>query len=153
MAFQSGTGLEFPTAASVIEHSKELAQRLRGGARLKDPGFSIIVIGPVRRGASPRAGVPGRTAPRHFRWQDRVTVRSRTSVEETALNRKTRYFDAESFASNAIASCTVVMNWAGKMMVEFFSTEISAMVCRVRSCSATGCWVMISAAWPSFTAA
>ena len=35
-------------------------------------------------------------------------------------------------------------------MVEFFSTEISAMVCRVRSCSATGCWVMMSAASPSF---
>ena len=34
----------------------------------------------------------------------------------------------------------------GKMMVEFFSTEISAMVCRVRSCSATGCCVMMSAA-------
>jgi hypothetical protein len=44
-----------------------------------------------------------------------------------------RYFDAESLAIKAIASCTVVMNWAGKMMVEFFSTEISAMVCRVRS--------------------
>ncbi len=49
------------------------------------------------------------------------------------------YFDAETFESIAIASCTVVMNCAGKMMVEFFSTEISAMVCRVRSCSATGC--------------
>jgi hypothetical protein len=44
-----------------------------------------------------------------------------------------RYFDAESFDSSEIASCTVVMNWAGKMMVEFFSTEISAIVCRVRS--------------------
>jgi len=30
-------------------------------------------------------------------------------------------------------------------MVEFFSTEISAMVCRVRSCNATGCRVMMSA--------
>jgi hypothetical protein len=43
------------------------------------------------------------------------------------------HFGAESFDNSAIASCTVVMNWAGKMMVEFFSTEISAMVCRVRS--------------------
>ncbi len=43
------------------------------------------------------------------------------------------YFDAESLDMRAMASCTVVMNWAGKMMVEFFSTEISAMVCRVRS--------------------
>ena len=37
--------------------------------------------------------------------------------------------------------------------VEFFSTEISAIVCSVRSCSATGCWVMMSAAWPRRTAA
>jgi hypothetical protein len=44
-----------------------------------------------------------------------------------------RYFDAASFDISAIASCTVVMNWAGKIIVEFFSTEISAMVCRVRS--------------------
>jgi len=63
------------------------------------------------------------------------------------------YFGAESFDSIAIASCTVVMNCAGKMMVEFFSIEISAIVCRVRSCSATGCCVMMSAASPSFTAA
>jgi hypothetical protein len=64
-----------------------------------------------------------------------------------------RYRGAVSRVSVAIASCTVVMNCAGKMMVEFFSTEISAMVCNVRSCSATGCWVMMSAAWPSRTAA
>src|SRR6478609_11593224 len=31
------------------------------------------------------------------------------------------YFDAVSLAKSAIASCTVVMNCAGKMMVEFFS--------------------------------
>jgi len=54
------------------------------------------------------------------------------------------YF-VESFARVASASCTVVMNCAGKMMVEFFSTEISAMVCKVRVSSATGCWVMMSA--------
>jgi len=57
-----------------------------------------------------------------------------------------RYRGAVSRESVAIASCTVVMNCAGKMMVEFFSTEISAMVCSVRSCSATGCWAMMSAA-------
>jgi hypothetical protein len=38
------------------------------------------------------------------------------------------YFDAESFANSAIASCTVVMNCAGNMIVEFLSTEISAIV-------------------------
>jgi hypothetical protein len=43
------------------------------------------------------------------------------------------YFDAESFDIRAIASCTVVINCAGKMMVEFLSTEISAIVWRVRS--------------------
>ena len=43
------------------------------------------------------------------------------------------YFDAESLASSATASCTVVMNCAGNMMVEFFSMEISAIVCSVRS--------------------
>ena len=43
------------------------------------------------------------------------------------------YFDPESFDNNETASCTVVMNCAGKMMVEFFSTEISAIVCKVRS--------------------
>ncbi len=43
------------------------------------------------------------------------------------------YFDPASFDISAKASCTVVMNCAGKMMVEFFSIEISAMVWRVRS--------------------
>jgi hypothetical protein len=38
------------------------------------------------------------------------------------------YFDAASLANIATASCTVVMNCAGKMMVEFFSIEISAIV-------------------------
>ncbi len=45
------------------------------------------------------------------------------------------------------------MNWAGKMMVEFFSVAISAMVCKVLSCSATGCLEMRSAASPSLAAA
>ena len=44
-----------------------------------------------------------------------------------------RYLDAESFDKSSIASCTVVINCAGKMMVEFFSTDISAIVWRVRS--------------------
>jgi hypothetical protein len=43
------------------------------------------------------------------------------------------YFDIESFDNRAKASCTVVMNCAEKMMVEFLSTEISAIVCSVRS--------------------
>jgi hypothetical protein len=43
------------------------------------------------------------------------------------------YLDAESFDNSATASCTVVMNCAGKIMVEFFSTDISAIVWRVRS--------------------
>jgi hypothetical protein len=43
------------------------------------------------------------------------------------------YFEAESFDNSPNASCTVVMNCAGKMIVEFLSTEISAIVCRVRS--------------------
>jgi hypothetical protein len=41
--------------------------------------------------------------------------------------------DAESLDNCANASCTVVMNCARKMMVEFLSTKISAIVCRVRS--------------------
>ncbi len=47
--------------------------------------------------------------------------------------RNAGYFDAESFDNSPNASCTDVINCAGKMMVEFFSTEISAIVCRVRS--------------------
>src|SRR6266851_10481770 len=80
-------------------------------------------------------------------------VCGRRSPERVLLHLVQGYFDAESFDSSATASCTVVMNCAGKMMVEFFSIEISAIVCRVRSCSATGCCEMMSAAWPSFTAA
>jgi len=57
----------------------------------------------------------------------------RASIRATNQALERDHFDAESFDSSAIASCTVVMNWAGKMMVEFFSTEISAMVCSVRS--------------------
>jgi hypothetical protein len=43
------------------------------------------------------------------------------------------YLEAESSFNMAIASCTVVINCAGKMMVEFFSVAISAIVCSVRS--------------------
>ena len=50
-----------------------------------------------------------------------------------SLDHALNYFDAESFDISAMASCTVVMNCAGKMIVEFFSTEISAIVWRVRS--------------------
>src|SRR5450759_4590024 len=37
-------GLEFPTAAGAIEHSKELARRLRNAPRLKDPDLLIAVV-------------------------------------------------------------------------------------------------------------
>jgi hypothetical protein len=43
------------------------------------------------------------------------------------------YLEAESLFSMAIASRTVVINCAGKMIVEFFSVAISAIVCSVRS--------------------
>ena len=52
-----------------------------------------------------------------------------------------------------IASLTVVINCAGKIIVEFFSTLIYAIVCKVRSCKATGCKAIKSAASPSLTAA
>jgi hypothetical protein len=37
-------GIEFPTAADAIEHSKELAQRFRHEHQLYDPALSIIVV-------------------------------------------------------------------------------------------------------------
>jgi hypothetical protein len=60
-------------------------------------------------------------------------VSGRCSPERALLHLANSYFDTESFDSSATASCTVVMNCAGKMMVEFFSIEISAIVCSVRS--------------------
>ena len=58
----------------------------------------------------------------------------RVAADETSPKKERPvYFDAVSLVSIAIASCTVDMNWAGKMIVEFFSTEISAIVCNVRS--------------------
>ncbi len=46
MAFQPGTekGIEFATTAAAIEHSKDVARRLRNEPRLKDPELSIVVI-------------------------------------------------------------------------------------------------------------
>ena len=46
-------------------------------------------------------------------------------------DRLNNYLEAE--FNIAVASCTVVINCAGKMMVEFFSVAISAIVCSVRS--------------------
>lgn len=43
------------------------------------------------------------------------------------------YLEAESLFNMAMASCTVVINCAGKIIVEFFSVAISAIVCSVRS--------------------
>jgi hypothetical protein len=37
-------GIEFPTAGAAIEHSKQLAQRLRNDIRLQDPALAIVVI-------------------------------------------------------------------------------------------------------------
>ena len=37
-------GVECATADGAIEHSKELARRLRNEPRLRDPGLSIVVI-------------------------------------------------------------------------------------------------------------
>ena len=48
-------------------------------------------------------------------------------------DRRKNYLEAESLFNMAIASCTVVINCAGKIMVEFFSVAISAIVCSVRS--------------------
>jgi hypothetical protein len=38
------TGLEFATTGGAIEHSKELAKRLRHDPRIEDRSFSIVVI-------------------------------------------------------------------------------------------------------------
>jgi hypothetical protein len=37
-------GLEFSTAGGAIEHSKELARRLRRDPRIKDRALSIVVV-------------------------------------------------------------------------------------------------------------
>jgi hypothetical protein len=37
-------GIEFSTASGAIEHSKELARRLRNEPRLSDPALAIVVI-------------------------------------------------------------------------------------------------------------
>ena len=37
-------GIEFSTAGGAIEHSKQLAQRLRNDSRIKDPTLAIVVI-------------------------------------------------------------------------------------------------------------
>jgi hypothetical protein len=67
----------------------------------------------------------------HPFWPNEPKLQKRNNAERR--RRTERHFDVESAFSMASASCTVVMNWAGKMMVEFFSVEISAMVWSVRS--------------------
>jgi hypothetical protein len=37
-------GIEFATAGGAIEHSKQLAQRLRNDSRIKDPALAIVVV-------------------------------------------------------------------------------------------------------------
>ncbi len=38
------TGLEFATTGAAIEHSQELARRLRHDPRIRDRSFSVVVI-------------------------------------------------------------------------------------------------------------
>ena len=37
-------GLEFPLISAAIEHSKDLARRLRDDRRRRDPGLSVVVL-------------------------------------------------------------------------------------------------------------
>jgi hypothetical protein len=37
-------GIEFASAGGAIEHSKELAERLRNDTRLQDPELAIVVV-------------------------------------------------------------------------------------------------------------
>lgn len=37
-------GIEFATAGGAIEHSKQIAQRLRNNSRIKDPALAIVVV-------------------------------------------------------------------------------------------------------------
>ena len=56
-----------------------------------------------------------------------------TQAKDRLEDHLNNYLEAESLFNMAIASCTVVINCAGKIMVEFFSVAISAIVCSVRS--------------------
>jgi len=38
------TGIEFSTTSGAIEHSKQLAQRLRNDSRINDPALAIVVV-------------------------------------------------------------------------------------------------------------
>jgi hypothetical protein len=41
---RGGTGLEFATTGGAVEHSKELARRLRRDPRITDRSLSVVVI-------------------------------------------------------------------------------------------------------------
>jgi hypothetical protein len=41
---QDRKGLEFPTTGDAVEHSRELARRLRHDPRIRDRALSIVVI-------------------------------------------------------------------------------------------------------------
>ena len=43
-ASRDRTGLQFETVGGAIEHSKELARRLRNDSRVSNRGLSIVVI-------------------------------------------------------------------------------------------------------------
>ncbi len=89
------------------------------------------------RSALPLCTRPGHESCTPSRPKLSVHLVKRTHVAKRQQCRAARegqcYFNAESVFRRARASCTVVMNCAGKMMVEFFSVEISAMVWSVRS--------------------
>ncbi len=60
-------GIEFPSTAAAIAHSKELARRLREEPRLKDPALAIVVIDESgteihREPVHPGAANPGMSA-------------------------------------------------------------------------------------------
>ena len=43
-AIRDRSGLQFQTVGGAIEHSKDLAQRLRNDPRVTDPALSIVVL-------------------------------------------------------------------------------------------------------------
>ena len=69
-------GIEFPSAAAAIAHSKELARRLRDEPRLKDPALAIVVVDESgtevhREPVHPGAAKPG-MAPRKIENFNRI---------------------------------------------------------------------------------
>src|SRR5208283_89997 len=105
---------------------RDLAHRQRGRGRpLRCADHPAHAEGhDARRTQDRRRGQP------RGRYDDplRGAARRGAVVDVSDASNPLNYFDAESFDISAMASCTVVMNCAGKMIVEFFSTDISAIV-------------------------